>query len=210
MNSEILKVERNYKYLESAVVYYSSKLKVVLSLEDFDKFNNYVEEVVIKQKNKTIKDNSKKLNDLILRKFGTLARYKVFNYSDRQLTEQESFALSLGINFSLPPKHVDKELIFLGFECFYKQLSTLKSRSVDEETAMKVNLSSLAYNYSKSKPEKSSLLNLSEIRKVVQDLKNDSSLIISKPDKGNGCVIMNRSDYLEKMNVIVGDSTKNV
>ena len=45
-------------------------------------------------------------------KFDTLARYNVFNYSERQLTEQDSFALSLDINFSLPPKHADKELIF--------------------------------------------------------------------------------------------------
>ena len=46
----------------------------------------------------------------------------------------------------------------------------LKPRSNDEETAMKVNLSSLAYTYSKSKPKKSSLLNFSEIRKIVQQL----------------------------------------
>ena len=55
LNSEILKVERNYKYLESADIYYSRKLKEVLSLEDFEKYNNYVEEVVIKLKSKMIK-----------------------------------------------------------------------------------------------------------------------------------------------------------
>ena len=79
LNSEILKVERNCKYLESAGLCYSSKLKKVVSLEDFVKFNNYVEEVVAKLKSKMIKDNSKKLNNLILRKFGTLAIYNVFN-----------------------------------------------------------------------------------------------------------------------------------
>ena len=203
-----MKVERNCKYLESASLHYLSKLKEVLLLEDLVKFNNYIEEVVTKLKCKMIKDNSKKLNNLILRKFGTLARYNVFNYSDRQLTEQEYFALSIGINFSLPPKHVDKELIFLGFECFYKQLCLLKPRSADKETATKVNLSSLAYNYSKSKPEKSSLLDFSEIRKVIKDLKNDNNLIITKPDKGNGCVLLNKSDYLGKMNNIMSDSTK--
>ena len=124
------------------------------------------------------------------------------------MTEQECFALSLGINFSLPPKHVDKELIFLGFESFYKQLCLLKPRSADKETATKVNLSSLAYNYSKSKPDKSSLLDFSEIRKVIKDLKNDNNLIITKPDKGNGCVLLNKSDYLGKMNDIMSDSTK--
>ena len=92
MNSEILKVKRNCKYLESVSLYYSTKLKKVLSLEDFDNFNNYVEEVAAKQKSKMIKDNNKKLNKLILRKFGTLVRCNVFNYSDKQLTEQECFA----------------------------------------------------------------------------------------------------------------------
>ena len=61
-----------------------------------------------------------------------------------------------------------------------------KPRSIDKETATKVNLSSLAYNYSKLKPEKSSLLDFSEIRKIVRELKNYNNLIISKPDKGNG------------------------
>ena len=92
MNSEILKVKRNCKYLESVSLYYSTKLKKVLSLEDFDNFNNYVEEVAAKQKSKMIKDNNKKLNKLILRKFGTLVRCNVFYYSDKQLTEQECFA----------------------------------------------------------------------------------------------------------------------
>ena len=66
-----------------------------MSLENFDKFNNYVEEVVIIQMSKIMKDHSNKLNNLILRKFSTLARYNVLNYSDRQLSEQECFALSV-------------------------------------------------------------------------------------------------------------------
>ena len=74
----------------------------------------------------------------------------------------------------------------------------LKPRSTDRETAIKVNLLYLAYNYSKSKPEKSSLLYFSEIRKIVRELKYDNNLIISKPDQGYECVLMNKSDYLEK------------
>ena len=109
MKFEILKIERNYKYIESAILNYSSKLKTVMSPKDVDKFNIYKKEVVIKQKSKIMEDNSKKLNNLILQK------YNVFNYSERQLTEQDSFALNRGINFSLPPKLVDKELFFLEF-----------------------------------------------------------------------------------------------
>ena len=84
----------------------------------------------------------------------------------------------------------------------------MKPRSIDEETATKVNLSYLAYIYSKSKPDTSSLLDSSEIRNIVKELKNDNSLIISKPDKRNCCVLMNKSDYLDKMNDIISDSSK--
>ena len=44
--------------------------------------------------------------------------------------------------------------------------------------------------------------------KIVKEFKNENSLIISKMDKGNGCVLMNKSDYLGKMNVIICHSTK--
>ena len=84
----------------------------------------------------------------------------------------------------------------------------LKPRSVDEETATKVNLLSLVYNYSKTKLEKSSLLDFSEKRKIIRELKKDNNLIVTKPEKGNGCVLMNKSEYLEKINDIISDSTK--
>ena len=53
------------------------------------------------------------------------------------------------------------------------------------ETTTKLNLSSLAYSYSKLKPEISNWLDFSEVRYIVKELKNDNTLIISKPDEGN-------------------------
>ena len=79
----------------------------------------------------------------------------------------------------------------------------LKFRSVDVKTDTKINLSFLAYSYSKSKPEKSSLLDFYEIRKIIRELKNDSNIIITKPDKENGCVISKKSDYLEKSMILL-------
>ena len=95
---------------------------------NYEKFNSYVNEVVIKQSDKIIKENNKKLENLISLKLGTLAKYNVFDLSNRKLTQQKNFALSLGINFALPPTHVDMETVFLGFESFYKQLCKLKPR----------------------------------------------------------------------------------
>ena len=42
----------------------------------------------------------------------------------------------------------------------------------------------------------------------IRDLTNDHSLYISKPDKGNGVVILNRVDYVSKVENILCDHTK--
>ena len=50
---------------------------------------------------------------------------------------------------------------------------------------------------------------LSEMqRNALQSLRDDSSIVISKPDEGNGVVIMNKSDYHAKMLHILDDKTK--
>ncbi len=34
--------------------------------------------------------------------------------------------------------------------------------------------------------------------KILNNLKNDTSILITKPDKDNGVVILNKTDYIEK------------
>ena len=41
-----------------------------------------------------------------------------------------------------------------------------------------------------------------------KDLRKDNSIIITKPDKGNGVVIINKLDYLNKMKLLISDATK--
>ena len=44
---------------------------------------------------------------------------------------------------------------------------------------------------------------------ALNDLRNDNSIIITRPDKGNGVVIINRLDYLNKMKQLIsGDDSK--
>ena len=42
----------------------------------------------------------------------------------------------------------------------------------------------------------------------LRNLGKRDDLYISKPDKGNGVVILNRSDYVSKMSEILSDNTK--
>ena len=41
-----------------------------------------------------------------------------------------------------------------------------------------------------------------------QNLRKDDSIIITKPDKGNGVVIVNKHDHLTKMKQLISDETK--
>ena len=43
---------------------------------------------------------------------------------------------------------------------------------------------------------------------ALTDLRKDDSIIITKPNKGNGVVIVNKLDYLNKMKLLVSDETK--
>ena len=53
----------------------------------------------------------------------------------------------------------------------------------------------------------SSLFDWSDFSKF-KDLSSDKSITISRPDKGRGVVILNRFDYLDKMNNILSDTSK--
>ena len=43
---------------------------------------------------------------------------------------------------------------------------------------------------------------------VLNDLKNDNSIVVMKPDKGNAVVILDKTDYNNKMSEILSDSSK--
>ena len=43
---------------------------------------------------------------------------------------------------------------------------------------------------------------------MLKSLKKDHDIVITKPDKGNGVVILNRNDYVDKMHKILDDRTK--
>ena len=40
----------------------------------------------------------------------------------------------------------------------------------------------------------------------MNELRKNSDILITKPDKGTGVVIMNKSDYNEKMSTILSDT----
>ena len=43
---------------------------------------------------------------------------------------------------------------------------------------------------------------------AIKSLRSNEQILITKPDKGSGVVILNKSDYIQKMGYILDDKTK--
>ena len=134
----------------------------------------------------------------------------IFNLSDRVLTVREKFLLSFGLDFGLPIYRPNFYSHFLPFESLAKRLKDIPCynnvpfsavTSIIKDTALSI------YNHTKKKLNHASIFN-TEDYKILKNLGNDSSITVSRPDKGRGVVILNRTDYVTKMNHILSDTTK--
>ena len=133
----------------------------------------------------------------------------ILNLSSRVLTPVEKSALAKGLDFSLPPKSLNYPEYLSAFEKCYRSLrifpifgnSTLsRIQSTLRETALssfnKYNSSQVPSNMSQE-----------EFRALTK-LRKDKNIVVLKPDKGNGVVVMDKTSYLEKMDAIISDNTK--
>ena len=114
------------------------------------------------------------------------------NLSSYRLNFFEKLVLSRGLQFSLPRRATEKDniQIIAGFEKLYRQI---EKHLPDEKKDITITtLKSIALNYSKIQgpsPPRSLL-------KAVASLKRKNDIIVTKPDKGNGVVILDKSEYI--------------
>ena len=170
----------------------ASKLKYRLSKKLDKKFN------VLKRK-KGIPQLSNLDNDSI-----------IFNCSHRVLTETEKSVLARDLRFCLPPKNVDKYEVKSSFELLLRDLKRHgPTLTVENEDRLKCQLKNISYNYIYSYDfSKQKYIFSKEEWEALKDLRKDDSIVITKPDKGNGVVIVNKQDYLTKMKQLISDETK--
>ena len=131
--------------------------------------------------------------------------------SDYSLSEVEKLALANGLKFSLPPKKLKSGSYLARFERLYNDLSKCDFSGDDEqEIYFREKLSDIGYSsYFNFNMSRHSLLNIPKDQyKALSNLSKNKDIIVTNPDKGSGVVIMNKTDYLKKMEDIVNDTTK--
>ena len=117
---------------------------------------------------------------------------------------EESDLLKAGLYFSIQPDKIRKSEIFTTFEKIRRSfLNNLKSE--ETKSQMKAHLQYLAnsyfYNY---KPAPRILRQ----HCVLQSLRKNKDIVITKPDNGNGTVILDQKLYNNAIEEIIPDTSK--
>ena len=121
-----------------------------------------------------------------------------------ELSQEESDLLKAGLYFSIQPDKIRKSEIFTTFEKIHCSfLNNLKSE--ETKSQIKAHISYLAnsyfYNY---KPSPRILRQ----HRVLRNLRKNKDIVITKPDKGNGVVILDRKLYNNAIEEIISDTSK--
>ena len=112
-------------------------------------------------------------------------------------------------NYGLPSKSISKEQTFAEFESLWAQLQYHVAANKEQRDSLKACLADLAYIYCESKPDNLDIAMQKEWFSAITKLRRNDSVVITKPDKGSGVlVILNKSDYTNKINNILNDETK--
>ena len=187
-------------------------MKLTVSFLDFVHFDNMILKSTSKKIERCKAVHVKKLKNIGYSKVEELPPDKVlFNFSSRVLTEPEKSLLCKGLKFAIPPRKLKVEHHLYTFE---KLFETLKKHEIYGENSNTLetfkdklrHLAKSTFSRFVKHPPKPVLSD--EESKAMLSLSKDKSIVISRPDKGNGVVLMDRVDYLSKVQSILEDTTK--
>ena len=154
-----------------------------------------------KKQYESIMDTHTKKLSRLLYKEGNIDEY-INNLSSCHLSFFQKLVLFRGLDFSLPQKTSGVE-IQAAFEKVYWNVES--SIADDKKELASATLKSIALNYIEQygpKPPKSLLRSIGQLRKR-------DDIIVTKPDKGSGVVVMNKSEYIQLLRAAsINDSTK--
>ena len=211
LNDEIEKINAQIWHTKRAYDREWTKIRNVLSFFDLIRFCRYLSEIDQRTENATNEKHNRNIQLLRKKRFGGMLSDKekhILNLSDYSLSDTEKFVLSNGLDFCLPPKSVNREEVFAEFEILYAQLARHKPISSNELNVLKAKLSDLAHAYCGTPVDLGVFSMHKDHFQAIKSLRSNEQILITKPDKGSGVVILNKSDYIQKMGYILDDKTK--
>ena len=192
--------------------YFSSQLRTIVNFFDYLLICNF-----FRFRNKNYSDNVKATPQRKLRNLGAEhdlspcnPDHVVHNYSSVSISPRTKTLLAYGLDFCLPIFKLNYIKHFLSFEKLFSFLSNSGDVPNDNLHQLKMKLRSIAYKYYynfKGFKIFSSTFSKRDICDLKQ-LASNNNIIVCKPDKGRGVVLIDRVTYTNKMINIVNDTSK--
>lgn len=134
----------------------------------------------------------------------------VFNFSSICLTARMQILLAYGLDFCLPIYKVDFYKYFLSFESLVSRIKSLNLDKTADFPEFMNQLHSLSFKYFynfKSYKVFSAVFSKQDLTSLKQ-LASNKDIIVCKPDKGRGVVILDKETYISKMVSLISDRSK--
>ena len=131
----------------------------------------------------------------------------IHNYSSVSLPPRLKILLAFGLDFCLPVFKLDFVKYFVHFERICLSVSSLQcSDKAGFIRDLKQIVNKYFYNF-KSYKKNSAIVKHDDISCLKNFAKNDQ-IIVSKPDKGKGVVIIDKDKYIDSLQLLISDVTK--
>ena len=129
------------------------------------------------------------------------------NLADIELTNDQKNVLCRGLGYGVPPRPV-KEDIEAEFELCWHQLENVTTSDEWRKQCRRAT-ANLAESYAGTKVDLTSYPLTKEELISMCELKKNKDLVITRPDRGgNRVVVLNKSDYVDKMSTVLEDEEK--
>ena len=132
----------------------------------------------------------------------------IFNYSSYNLSEEKKKVLSLGLNFSLPPKKLNFPSHLVPFELLFRSVKGAPFKGEGNMDKFKTDLKHISYSSYEKYNFKHELNITQHEYSLLENLSTNKDIVIQKTDKGNAVVLINRTDYDNSMLAILSDTSK--
>ena len=122
----------------------------------------------------------------------SLSDENIINLSDYNLSETERYVLAHGLECCLPPSNIKRKEVFAEFEILLSQLLHHKPKTSDELILLKAKLNEVAHSFCGSPIDTSKFSMDNSCLQAIKSLRSNKAILITKPDKGSGVVILNK------------------
>ena len=177
----------------------------VLILVDWYILQKALDKNVRQQINKLLMNHRKKLKILTRNKALPFTYNEtVTNLSSHQLKREELKLLKNSLNFLIKPPKLNKANILSTFEKIHLSMKT-KAKDEESYNHVKNELVHMAQCYMSSyRPTPADLKNY----RILKNIRNNTNIIVLRPDKGNSVVIMDGIIYKNSCLNIINDQNR--